>query len=311
MDSANITDSMTPQAEELTPKLLKGKRLKMDRASQKRGPAKVRRGNQLRYILGDVEPLHKTIIVPASNKARYPAPVQLCLFEQKTGGNVKMGSFYEAMTMGIFGGKMLDIHYFDKESQEEENQFAIHPDVISDRRKKAWESKAIRVGQGLNIIDSQVKKYKMFQILKPDYRFYWVFWRHEFKGIIKHKGDVLEINKILSRVTLCGIVVPFNFITKYSEMGDTFYDDGRKRTKRWENDNWHHCTSLASPEINRLLYEPEAIGEEFGMDLDIQRVRTPEGFKVEDQDIDPLCIVIINDRNYSKWARELSDAPPF
>lgn len=217
-------------------------------------------------------------------------------------GHVRMGVFYELMTTGIFGGKLFD----SVKEFKEMHKGWIRPDVLNDR--ELFESKALRQGQQLNLIDEQINKYKMFQILHPKDVVYYAIWRHGFKGNIQKTCLSLdELHRVLSKNTYACIVMPFSIIW-------TMFESSRFKRYKGAGDAWPPCTRIGSKFVNDFLFTTEDCLSVLNLDdqrFTVDKRLSPKDFWVEGKQVKTFPFVFIKDNNHQEWVEEVLDETPF
>jgi len=216
-------------------------------------------------------------------------------------GHVQMGLFYELVTTGLFGGRLW-------QSAVKQTKFWkgwIQPDVITPNGRTLWESKALRTGHQMNLLDEQINKYKTYQILYPESIIYYAFYRHTFKGIKKMSCTYTELMGYLAGNTLAGIMLPFSLVLRMFS---------HKRFKRYENGPWHDCTQINSTFLNQFIFDPDTAIRELEWEpkrFVYERHTTPNDFVVEDKWVHPFPFIQIRDKGYNNWAKKLSNEIPF
>lgn len=243
---------------------------------------------------------HGRVLTPKNKDVYLDRHVQINLpfFGAENCGHVVMGLFYEIMTEGLFGGQLKDSVVLSG------NGDVIRPDVIDHPNKLAFESKAVRQGHQLNLIDGQIKKYRVFQIRHPKYRVYFIMYRHGKEAIKSSKEAVEEIEKQLANRTRAAVLLPFSLVVRMWET-----------QLRYENSGgWPDLTRIGSKLINEYLFRPSwAIDHVKADPKDYMWTRyiTPEDFTVCHQKVAPFPFIWVKDRNHTKWANEYVGNVPF
>ena len=108
-----------------------------------------------------------TVFKPCKFDIKIPAQDKLFSFA-RSNSHIKMGVFFEALTAGLFGGKLYD----SIRRHEGPSNGQSYPDVWSKKRKIALESKACRMGHQLNLLDGQIEGYRKLQLYSRDTKIY-------------------------------------------------------------------------------------------------------------------------------------------
>ena len=232
-----------------------------------------------------------------SGKVVFPKAVQNTFWGEAHYSHVRMGYFYEMITAAQFGGKLLDTYRLDRIERR------INPDIYNRESKILGESKACRMGHHLNVDDSQIEKYINFQLIKPDYRIYFAVWRHRMKGIMTWEGEPHELYKTLSDKTLGAVVLGFSVILAlHKSPGNPHFTH-----RRYDNENFR-CTTVASPTLNRLMFDPEETLSQLDLDPDdylVERFLTPSDLKIDGTTLKQAPFVMIMEKDYGKFAHNL------
>ena len=213
-----------------------------------------------------------------------------------------MGVFFEVLTAGFFGGKMVDSLIRLRNLPLGE---AI-PDIECRKNNFLMESKACRLGHQLNLLDSQVEGYKNKQMLDPSLRIFYVLWRHSFPKIKSFKGTDGRLFSELAVSTKALLVLPFSIVL-------ALYKPSRGAAielnlKRYETDKWDYCTRIGSGTINHLLYSPLEVL--FSLGLNVKNYKwswymSPSSFFVNDFKMVRFPMVFIEDVNTKAWVSNM------
>ena len=213
---------------------------------------------------------------------------------------IAMGRFYEILTRGFYGG-------IDEGSVKIKRDSYFKPDSIDNKNNLLFESKSSRVGgDTCNVIDEQMDRYERFQIENPNFKIFYVFYRHSFEKIGSYKNSEENLFSELCSKTLCSIVLPFSFVHKIwnpknsAEFEDIIY--------RYDGSYYTPCSCLRSPLLNKLILFPRDVLNEVDMnDLEYQRNVSPRGFKINGSSVEQFPIIKFNDPNYKNFVEELID----
>jgi hypothetical protein len=216
-----------------------------------------------------------------------------------------MGRFYEELTSTFFGGTR------NWETDRSNDKIITRPDIIDNSKKRAMESKAVRVDQQLNLTDRQMRGYIAFQFTNPEYEIYFAIYRHSVQRINmgKWKGkSVEEVHKTLTEKTRYFLLLPFSLImTLYhldptEELTSRFEWTGEEEGRPFED-----CTTVFSRALHGLLTDPEEIIKIVGMDpskYKIERKVSPGNFKVNGTLLQKFPIALIGYKNHKEWSKE-------
>ncbi len=251
---------------------------------------------------------YKEKFTPANYDVHYHKHLQQGLFGMDNFAHVRMGLFYEMLTMAMFGGELFDSMH---KTLEWKDFFSadrkIKPDVMDETNEIVYESKASKSGNHTNLLNRQLGCYETYLRLYPSYKLYYVFFRHNYNGIMKSKEYMQEMFRKLAYGTHAAISLPFSIILHLHK---------HEKYKKYSTDQWADsgCTVIGSKEMNRFYFEPEVVMPEIGLNLDdyiIHRYFLGMGIRVMDECVHPFPFVHIIDKDYKKWYTEVFDAVPF
>lgn len=234
----------------------------------------------------------------------YPAAEQPSIFPGFANFyHVEMGLFYELLTVVLFGGKLIDAI---KESACELCFGSNKPDVVSEKRKVCYESKANRSGHQLNILKSQFDRYCLTQLLHQDYKINYCIYRHTTKNIKSYQGSRMELfSELATTTTKALLVLPLQVIW------DMFHCE---KFKYYKNEAWGECRRIPSTFINSLIRNPYPGLEHIANDDNLYRYKSElkkspvvkiDGFEVVQF---PVRIITAID---SELFLEMLNEPPF
>jgi len=251
-------------------------------------------------------PLHTEIFKVQKETVKYKKHLQEGLFGMAAYAHVRMGLFYEMLSVALFGGELFDTIYKENGWRSFFHpKRAIRPDVLDEVNKFAIESKASRSGHQTNLMDRQVEAYEFFLHKYPNYQLFYVFYRHHYEKIMKSNATTNELFNDLSKCTDAAIVLPYSIIWHLWKHEDF---------KRYTGPNWVDCTRVGSKAMNRFLFEPESMIESIGLKVAnfiIERSMLQKNVKIENNEMDPLPIIRIKDADHKLWYRRVFDAVPF
>lgn len=254
------------------------------------------------------------VIRPIERSIKFNSHIQLSLWDYGLGdtSHVKMGLYYEIMTCSLFGGRLVDSVMKTDSADPYSN---CKPDVLDG--KIATESKAVRQGHKLNLLDEQIERYKLFNILRPGHSVYYAIWRHRHYHIKKGDATLDELILSLSSNTVACLVLPFSIIFS------VFNGDSKNGTKRYESNlneerkerPWPNCTRWNSGDINKFIFNPEDQIQSYGLnkeDFTFERLTIPENITFESTPVKRFPIMFIKHSKYNEWAHEnIIDNVPF
>lgn len=248
--------------------------------------------------------LHTKELDPIKNRISLDRHLQIPMFDRSNRSHLNMGVFYELLSAALFGGELVD-SIIEGEGHEE-GYIGCKPDVENKRTKKFIESKAMRQGQQLNLLDDQISKYLELQISNTNYDIDYTIWRHGIKGVRSLDCSYREIIKILCEKTYAGLVFPFSLI-------DCFHKNAMEAFKRYEKVNyWPDCTRLGSKMINEFILDPDSalFKTVNGYKYTWRRYVTPSDLWIEGIQVRPFPIIVFKNKN-NKWKRDLLNDVPF
>lgn len=228
----------------------------------------------------------------------FPGQVQLKLFGGGTESHVRMGTFYELLTAGLFGGELHDAVGLKQYQTGRDHDYTIKPDVINHANNTTGESKAVRSGHATTLLDDQIEAYEGYQKTNRHMRIYFAYYRHSFQKIKSTKLQAPELFTELGGGTLLGVMLPFSIIM-------TMFNS--ERNSRYETEKWHHCTRVNSTVINEFFFTPKEAITSHGLepeDFVWDMFKTPEGMVVADSDIKQFPFIVIADKDHAKWIAE-------
>lgn len=256
----------------------------------------------------------RTDFVPC--KSSFKLPEQQSLFMSGySNSHIKMGFFYEILTACLFGGKLTDsILRSQRASNKSDGPM---PDIWDKNKGLMGESKACRLGHQLNLLDGQINLYRKFQIIQPNTRIYYAIWRHRFQKIKKYKGGEGKLFEELAGKTAAGIVIPFSIILHLHGMGAELRKSIREKynvkLRRYEKDNWDHCTRVSSTIFNGFLLKPRRTLAMLSLDQDDfiwERYMTPP-ITINENQVKSVPFVLMVDMDHSKAVKQITDTVPF
>lgn len=237
---------------------------------------------------------------------KFHKPLQDDLFNMGVLSGVRMGLFYELMTIALFGGELFDIakkngfkdYFYDKK---------IRPDVLDSINKLAFESKASKSGQQTNLIDRQINGYKLFQWDHPTFRFYYCFYRHNFNKVHSTDATMKEMYDYLAKNTSACITLPFSIILHLHEHPDLYrYGDKEKENK------WVVCTRVGVKMLNQFYFDAEKHIEDVGLNPDdyiIEKYMVKDTIKIYEHQVESFPLLWIKDKNHSLWYSRFDEVP--
>ena len=269
----------------------------------------------LEKIVKSVERSHKNVLSVAQTKIKVVYQETFEGFPNHS-KHVDLGNFYELITHGLLGGtlqnRLLLENGEDIASEDKENIYSlVKPDCINDKKKQIGESKAVKSGESVNLLDAQIDRYKLLQFHKKKAHIYFAIYRHSFQKIMSFEGDNRELFGKLATATYHSIILPFSLILELQK------SPKENLVYRYEGEGFYHCTCVKSPTLNRFLTEPEKLIEELGLDKKnflIKRYLTPRDFSIGGNRIKQFPILRIHDKNHKKWIKnfkfDIKEAQP-
>lgn len=261
---------------------------------------------QLRLIIKDLD-IDNLPEFPVRIKS-VKAEVQKTLFGNgnKRRAHILMGTFYELMSIVLYGGKLADGFFLDKKTDENEkngNHLSgmIKPDVLNAIIKLMIESKAVRSGHQFIILDEQIDRYKLYQSMFPEFKIYYTIWRHSLRNIKTYSQDHETLFKELCQKTVCCLVFPLRVILNMHQC---------KEFMRYESENWYYCTRVNSGFLNLPFSNQEKFFEVLQLpsdQFDISFYKLPLDISVCGFNISSFPVAVVKDLKYEDWAINFSD----
>lgn len=256
----------------------------------------MKQNRQLRLILRDLNfsdwkefPVRKNTV---------SLPIQLDLFakDYSKRSHVTMGLFYELLGTCLFGGKLTGQSQIDTGIKD----LSIKPDIFCKKKKMIIESKAMRTGHQLLLLDDQIERYKAYQTLYLDYEIYFIIWRHSLRNIKSYSKSLDKLILDLCEKTLCAVIIPFSLIVKIHG-NDSFI--------RYEEEKWAKCTRLNSDFINQAFIDQELFFSRLQVimnEFETLYYKTPD-LAFNKIKIKSFPVVWIKDLNHESWVKKIVD----
>ena len=250
-------------------------------------------------------------ISPIKKNVKFGLHIQTDLWGMENSSHIKMGLYYEELTAAIFGGTLVDSVITMKSDSPYSR---CKPDVLN--CKKAFESKAVKQGQQLNLLDGQTRRYRTYQIIHPDHEIYYVLWRHGFKDIKKGDKKLDELVEVLSEKTYAALVIPFTVlwsVFKCKSKKLKRYEPTALDSSRQGDVPWPDCTRWGSYDLNQWIFNPiKKISEHLIISpyrvkkrFNIERLITPSDLKFEGKQVKRIPITKVVDCYYRKSVEDI------
>lgn len=217
----------------------------------------------------------------------------------------KLGSFYESLMQGIYGGELKEQYKIKNGSLEK----IIEPDLSCENFHR--EAKAVSPGRSLRLKDNQMAGYCILEegkyFSKKEITF--EIFRHGVKELmseLKYK-DVKLLFKELSKSTKFMMSLPFRVVFDIYASGKCSH---QKETLSPSCSNSRHQHShgsyarIDSGALNALLAYPEETLKYFNVELEglkIIKSKFPENAKINRFKITPFPVLVIEDSHSEKW----------
>jgi len=249
----------------------------------------------------EIKPRHSHIYPAKMTEMGLSRHFQIPMFDYNMQAHVRMGVFFEMVSACLFGGVLVDSVVSEKKGI----YIGCKPDVKNGKDKRFIESKAVRMGNQLNLLHGQVSAYKALQIVYPGFDIYYCIWRHSVKGIKSYSGSHMDLNKELAEKTRAGILVPFSLIERMC------FEEGNELARYVDNKAWPDCTRIKSTILNSILFKPSETLEKYGGDYKYtyKRYRTPR-LKVDGVFVESFPIIVVENKN-DNWKDNLLNTVPF
>ena len=214
-----------------------------------------------------------------------------------------MGTYYEFITQGFYGGKLSDLKYITRTNGRDEGElFSAKPDIIDTRRKKVGESKACYSGESCKLQDLQIERYKSIQYDNQDSAVYFAIYRHTLKGIKSiWKGSEKELLEELADKTRFSIVLPFSIILSL------YKSKNLELVYRYDGKKFYKCSSIRSLTINRFLTEPKGVIEQLDLNYNnfiVNRFLSPKNFHTNNHRVRQFPLLTIFDLDHEQWVEQ-------
>ena len=243
--------------------------------------------------------------------------------------NRRVGDFYELVTAGIFGGHTKNYVYVEADSNgklEGEgvvdwNVFGngsgrvngVMPDVVDNRRRRMFESKAVFIGSDCILRDTQIESYKYLQLKNPEHTISIALYKHDVPGIKGIKGGDDALTYELGMKTKFSVVFPIsigNSLHQYRGRGVYRYEQEKRKAKtRVESPN---ATYVFSGTTDRILVDPLGFIADVGLDPKdyvVERRMSPLEYSVLGKQVIPFPILWIKDKSHDKWMERFAQLP--
>jgi hypothetical protein len=284
----------------------------------------------------DVLPQHNKTLVPKYERSRLipdheKVNLKLPCLEQE------FGEFYEILANLWFGGnRSVSTQFFwGGDSQSARNW---SPDLVT--RALIAEQKGVGKSVTLKLRDTQIASYHDGQLMNPQKRVAWQFFRHDLLDVIsreKKRGKVTkgEIYEMLADQTIYGVDLPLSLVTalwhnpasglshrrrdaiildedgyfdedKAQEMADEYVHLHKKKGVALEKP----YTGVRSSTINQFFFNPEECIAKLDRMRDlfnIERLMSPEGLNVEGFKLKQFPVLKITDKYKILWIHDMVD----
>jgi len=244
----------------------------------------------------------------ARKKLSYP--IQMELFPKpispRTGMNYKrdnkyIGSFYEILAHGIFGGEYRGV----RPSASGNGEWSFLPDIITS--DEVMDAKAVSWDESLKIGDFQFDKYLVQQctaefisqrrifipMFKYNIRHPWTlfdtFKEHQLENIVRE----------LAGKTGFMLLLPFSLAYKIHHPEPPF-----EFITRYDGERYDNMTRFSTKGLKLMLTNPKECLERLNIDPEdyvIEKARLPDGMKMNQFSIKPFPMVLLKDRDYDSW----------
>jgi|TARA_Y100000310_G_scaffold338143_1_gene427007 hypothetical protein len=250
----------------------------------------------------------KTLKV-ASKKIDYPIQRNFpeIGFDYSSGIMRTLGSFFENLSKGIYGGDFGRTQIVDIENGYNGLSRVIsEPDISHSRDHVFREVKSFSPDNSLKFFDPQMEKYAKQQSVPkkiPEIRF--ELFRHGISKITKkHKMTEAEAMILdLSQNVRFMISMPFSVayaIYDNSSVPNLLEEHTYPLTSRYEGKGYGWCTQFRPRGINSLLIKPEKTFRDLGLNprhFKFVSMRFPRGVRINGNKILPFPVLIITERD--------------
>ena len=248
----------------------------------------------------------------------YPIQKELFKYDEDRvnyGLRTRIGTFYEILTSAIFGGRWLGTS-----NASENGNGLFQPDVLS--KETIIESKSVCWKEALKIVDFQFDQYLLQQcadFYQSPHRIFFSIFKYNIKSPLSYfrqnKTNVLEeMVKGLSQNTSFLLFLPFSVISSLHNSEQNISEEKKLYFSRYEDQRFDTLTRLKATGMKKILLSPEEILEVYGLnpqDYKIVKTRLPGKIKMNQNEIIPFPILLIEDKNYNKWLEKFREENKF
>ncbi|MBS3169021.1 hypothetical protein J4210_00925 [Candidatus Woesearchaeota archaeon] len=255
---------------------------------------------KLEFLVNDLLALSTSEFPAAASSAILPTPEKDdVLLHDPTTRALRLGLFYEQLTMLLFGGEPGKTF----SPLVRELDLLTRPDIVDEQKQCFLESKAICSGQHCLILDSQLQGYDTLTEHFPAYSISFALYRHSLPGIKSSwAGTASDLFGELSSSTAYLISLPYALVCALQQKGIS--DPFSRLVYRYHNPytTFDTCVCIRSSTITRLATEPEIViadldlaGDRFSVD----RYSSP-ALRINNTPINRFPIIQISDHSLLK-----------
>lgn len=220
-------------------------------------------------------------------------------------GHLWMGLFYELVTSALFGGRVKNpatsICFGESVEGGGEDDIDTCPDVVSRRKLEICESKAMRVGHQLYLLEDQLDRYFRLQILRPDYEIRFVIYRHLVYKVKSFFGTGLEMYQELAKKTVAAFSIPLRMICELESRCHNGNGLCSPYVMYYSNPVYGDGYRLKGPFMTGVNLFPEQLMERMKFrGFEVKRYQVP-AISVDRCLVNPFPITMVRDLECQTW----------
>jgi len=220
-----------------------------------------------------------------------------------------MGLFYELLSSALFGGSVRNpatkYNAHDNYEGHDEEELMTCPDVVCDKRESICESKAMRIGHQLYLLEDQIDKYASLQILKPNYDIRFIIYRHSFPKVNSYEGSEIQLYKDLAAQTKAGFSIPLRMVLELEQYGHD-HDCTVVFIQWYHNPVYGNGYRVKGPFMSGINFYPDKLFEHMNLKGYEAKRYLVKGLTVNRNKMRPFPFMLITDK--TEWVRNYYNA---
>jgi hypothetical protein len=230
-------------------------------------------------------------------------PYQQVFLENSAFGLRKsIGTFYEILNGGIYGGKSM---HNSKGFDSSDNGDAFRPDIIGEG--VIGEVKSVCGKESLKLPDFQIDNYLFQQLdfmFKEDIEFYFANYKYMVDNPLNYLDQFREhaqeeLVRLFSYGTMFSLVLPLSIIAEMHNPNHT-----SEHKQRYDKKKYDPITRIYHNGLLKFLEKPEEAIKEYGLhpkDYAFERVLSPSEMTINGLRINQFPILIVKDKDVYTW----------